>query len=54
MRRYAEGEPINLDDLPYRLQRALVAARHGVRPAAVDGWPVDELADALAVIGFDR
>lgn len=54
MRRYADGEPINLDELPYRLQRAIVAARHGVRPSAVDRWPADELVDALHVIGFDR
>jgi hypothetical protein len=51
MRRYADGEPLDLVDLPYRLLRALVAARHGMRPGAVDGWPADEFGDALAVIG---
>lgn len=51
LRRHAEGEPLDLADLPYRLQRTIVAARHGCRPAEVDTWPATEFLDALEVLG---
>lgn len=51
LRRHAEGEAsLDLADLPYRLQRAIVAARHGCRPADVDSWSAGEFLDALAVV----
>lgn len=51
--RYADGQKLTVSDLPYRLRRALVAARHGVRPSSVDRWTVDEFVDAQRVIGID-
>lgn len=50
--RHAAGESLAVGDLPYRLRRALVAARHGVPPSAVDAWPFDDFEDAQRVIGI--
>jgi len=54
LRRHAEGEPLDVADLPFRLQVALVAARHGTRPADVRAWPVAEFLDAMAVLTVGR
>lgn len=51
LHRHGNGEPLDLGDMPYRIQRAIVAARHGCRPGEVDDWPADEFYDALHVVG---
>lgn len=50
---YSRGEPLDLAALPYRQLRALVAARHGVAPAVVDDWPIEDVADVISVLGVD-